>query len=107
VAELAAVLSRIATLSIPSVTERQDEVDRLLEAYGLDAATKLGATWLGLLPDAPERVLDRGIATLDELEAFALRLVAFRNWGVTEGAKRLGITPGAMSRWARRWKIQT
>ena len=46
-------------------------------------------------------------ATLDEIEDAARRLVALRNWGVTEGARRIGITHGALSRWAHRRKIST
>ena len=98
-------LSRIAMLSIPMVTERLDDIPRLLEAYGMEAAAALGTTWLGLWRDDTERVLNSGVTTLDQLEVYALRLVAFRNWGVTEGAKRLGVTHGALSRWVRRWKI--
>jgi len=105
VAELAAAISRIAMLSIPSVTEREDEVERLLEAYASDAVADLRASWLGLLPGDSELVLDSGIATHDELEEFARRLVTIRNWGISEGAKRLGITHGALSRWALRWRI--
>jgi hypothetical protein len=104
-AELAAMLPRIATISIPPVTEREDEFERLLEAYGSDAVAELRASWLGFRPSDPERVLAGGIETLDEIEDAARRLVAFRNWGVSEGAKRLGITHGALSRWARRRKI--
>ena len=104
-AELAAMLPRIATISIPPVTERKDEFERLLEAYGSDAVAELGASWLGFRPSDPERVLAGGIETLDEVEDAARRLVALRTWGVSEGAKRLKITHGALSRWARRWKI--
>jgi len=43
----------------------------------------------------------------DEVEDAARRLVALRNWGVSEGAKRLKITHGALSRWTRRRKIPT
>jgi hypothetical protein len=103
VADLAASLSRIAMLSIPPVTERRGDAAQLLEAYGMEAAAKLGTSWLALRPDDSERVLSSGVVTLDEFEAFTLRLVALRSWGVTEGAKRLGITHGALSRWARRW----
>jgi len=104
-AELAETLPRIATISIPPVTEREDEFERLLEAYGSDAVADLRASWLGFRSGDPERVLAGGIETLDEVEDAARRLVAFRNWGVSEGAKRLGITHGALSRWARRRKI--
>ena len=106
VADLA-MHSRIAMLSIPSVTERLDELPRLLEAYGMDAADQLGTSWLGLMYGDSERAIDSGVTTLDQLETFALRLVAFRNWGVTDGAKRLGISHGALSRWAHRWNIPT
>lgn len=105
VAELAAMLSRIAMLSIPTLTERPDDIPRLLEAYGLEAADALGTAWLGLWRGDTQRMLDSGVTTFDQLETYALRLVAIRNWGVTEGAKRLGVTHGALSRWARRWKI--
>ena len=94
-----------ASLSIPPVTERKDEVERLLEAYASDAVADLRASWLGLRPGDSELVLDSGIATHDELEEFARRLVTIRNWGISEGAKRLGITHGALSRWALRWRI--
>jgi hypothetical protein len=105
VADLAEMLSRIAMLSIPPVTERPDEIPRLLEAAGIEAANELDTTWLGLVHGDAERVLESGVTTIDQIEAFALRLVAFRNWGVTEGAKRLGLTHSALSRWARRWRI--
>jgi len=54
-----------------------------------------------------EWVRASGVATLAELEEMARRLVAIRNWGVTHGAERLGITHGALSRWAQRRKIPT
>ena len=44
---------------------------------------------------------------LAEIETGTRRLVALRNWGVTGGAERLGITHGALSRWAKRRKIPT
>ncbi|HEX5620144.1 MAG TPA: hypothetical protein VFX51_17115 [Solirubrobacteraceae bacterium] len=101
------MLSRIATLSIPPLTERSDELEPLLEAYGWDAVEELGATCPGFQPGDPEWLRGSGISTLDELEDAARRLVALRNWGVTGGAKRIGITHGALSRWAHRRKIFT
>jgi hypothetical protein len=107
VAELAAMISRVVTISIPPLTERADELERLLEAYGWDAVDELGASCLGFWPGDPELVRASGIATLDDLEDAARRLVALRNWGVTGGAERLRLTHGALSRWARRRKIPT
>ena len=53
---------------------------------------ELGANEIGLRPRDRDRV--RASATIDELEEAARRLVALRNWGVTDGAAKLGITHG-------------
>ncbi|HWU90980.1 MAG TPA: FHA domain-containing protein [Kofleriaceae bacterium] len=106
-AELAAMMPRIATIWIPPVAERKDELDQLLEAYGRDAVAALGAHDLGFRPHDLKWIRGGGIRTLDEIEEVTYRLVALRNWGVTAGAERLGITHGALSRWARRRKIPT
>lgn len=107
VAELATMLSRIVMLSIPPLTEREDEIERLLEAYGWDAVEELGASCLGFRSGDPELVRAGGVETLDEIEDAARRLVALRNWGVTGGAKRLRLTHSTLSRWARRRKLPT
>ena len=106
-AELAMMIPRIATVWIPRVTDRKDELDPLIEAYGRDAVAALGATDLGFRPHDLKWVRGSGLETLAELEEVTHRLVALRNWGVTAGAERLGITHGALSRWARRRKIPT
>lgn len=106
-ATVASFCSRIATISIPSFSERDDEIDRLLEAYGTDAVNKLAAPAMALRPHDLRWIRESGIKTLAEAEDVMLRVVAMRNWGVTNGAERLGITHGALSRWARRRKIPT
>jgi hypothetical protein len=106
-AKLARMIPRIATIRIPPVTERKDEIDQLLEAYGRDAAEALGTNDLGFRPHDLKWIRTSAIRTLDEIEVVTHRLVALRNWGVTAGAERLGITHGALSRWARRRKIPT
>jgi pSer/pThr/pTyr-binding forkhead associated (FHA) protein len=106
---LAAMLPRVATIAIPPLRERPDEMDALIEAYGRDAVEELGAPALGFRPRDVEwaRLNSSWIATLDEIEDAARRLVAMRNFGVTAGAERLGITHGALSRWAKRRGIPT
>jgi pSer/pThr/pTyr-binding forkhead associated (FHA) protein len=106
-AEIATLIPRIATIWLPPLAERADELDRLLEAYGRDAVAELGAPDLGFRPHDLEWVRARGVKTLDEAEEVTHRLVALRSWGVAGGAKRLGITHSALSRWARRRKIPT
>jgi hypothetical protein len=106
-ADLATRFSRIVTISIPPITERGDELERLLEAYGWDSVEDLGASSPRFQPCDPELIRATGIATLDEVEDAACRLVALRNWGVSGGAKQLGLTHSALSRWARRRNIPT
>ena len=106
-AEVATRINMVARLSIPSLSERQDELDRLLEAYGSDAMVPLGAPSTGLRPHDLQWIRKGGIKTLEEAEEIMLRVVAVRNWGVTSGAERLGITHGALSRYMRRHGIPT
>lgn len=106
-AEITTLLARIATISIPALGEREDEIDQLLEAFARDAVAALGAPDLGFRPQDLAWVRASGVKTLDEIEDVTHRLVALRNWGVTAGAERLGITHGALSRWARRRKLPT
>ena len=101
-AEIAAMIPRVATIEIPPVAERMHERNRLFEAYGLDAVVELGAPGLGFRAHDLEWIHASWIETLDEIEEVTRRLVALRNWGVLAGAKRLGISHGALSRWVRR-----
>jgi len=106
-AELLATLPRSATVSLPSLADRVADFERLLVAYGGDAVRELGAEQLAFRPHDAMWVREAGVRTLDELEEVARRLVALRNWGVGEGAKRLGLTHGALSQWARARRIPT
>jgi hypothetical protein len=106
-AEAVAAIGRTTTIEIPPLSARAGELARLIDAFAADAVAAHGApgtcfrehemTWLGEL----------GLDTLGEIEEVTHRLVALRNWGVTEGAKRLGISHVALSKWARRRKIPT
>lgn len=108
VAELTAMISRIATLWIPPIDTRADaEIDRLLEAYGFDAVEELGASHLGFRPRDIDRIRASRLSTLEEIEEDARRLVVMRNWGVSGGAKRLGLDHSTLSRWARKRKLPT
>jgi hypothetical protein len=107
VAELATMISRISTIWLPPIATRGAELDRLLESYGFDAVEEFGAAHLGFRPRDLERIRASGISTLEEIEEVTRRLVALRNWGVSGGAKRLGLTHGALSRWARNRKLPT
>jgi hypothetical protein len=105
--ELAAKISRIATIWLPPLATRADEIERVLEAYGFDAAEDFGAGHHGFRQRDLERVRASGLSTFEEIEDVARRLVALRNYGVSEGAKRLGIHHSALSRWAQRRGLPT
>jgi hypothetical protein len=104
-AQIATLIPRLATIWIPSFAERTYDFDRLVDAYGHDAAAELGAPQHGIRPYDREWVRAGGARTLAELEDVTRRIVALRNWGIAEGGRRIGITHGAMSRWARRRKL--
>jgi hypothetical protein len=105
VIDLPSRLSRAATILIPPLAERLDELAGLLEAYSWDAASDLDASSPGLLPSDFEWIRASGVTTLGGLDDLARRLVAFRNWGSSGGARRLGIRPCSLSRWVHRRKI--
>jgi hypothetical protein len=106
-AEVATLIPSVTTIWIPPLAERQDEIERILHSYGRDAVAKLRAPGTGLRPHDMKWIRESAIKTLEEAEEVMLRVVAVRNWGVTGGAERLGISHGALSRWMRRRKIPT
>jgi hypothetical protein len=68
--------------------------------------TTLGAPNIGLRPHDLKWIRTHGSRTLAEIEEVTHRLVALRAWGVTQGAALLGVSHGALSRWARRRRIR-
>jgi hypothetical protein len=104
-AELATLLPFVARISTPRLSDRAAELDRLLAAYADDAVAQLGAPSAALREHDLRWVRDGGIDSHEEAEEVMRRVVALRNWGVTAGAERLGITHGALSKWLARRKI--
>lgn len=96
------------TIELPALPDRREEFARMLEEYATEAASTLKAPSPALRPQDPRWLQETsGPQTLDELEEDARRLVALRNWGVTDGATALGITHGALSQWAQVRRIPT
>ena len=106
-AELAAKLKRTTTIELPTLAGRRDELERLVGAYAADAVVALAAEGTGFREHELQWLRELPLASLDEIEDVTHRLVALRNWGVTGGAARLGISHVALSRWASRRKIPT
>lgn len=103
-----AQLPRRTAIKLPGLAERRADFQKILIDYGSDAAESLGAPGLGFRPQDPTWLQDSDcVRTLDEMEGDARKLVALRNWGVAEAARRLGVTHGAMSQWAMARKIPT
>jgi hypothetical protein len=98
---------RTATIAITPIADRRHELERLVAEYASDAVSALGAPGTGLREYDLERLRALDLTTLDQLDEVALRLVAERNWGVTGGAERLGISHVALSKWMRHRNIPT
>jgi hypothetical protein len=99
------MIGRVVRVAITPLHERRAEVPRIIAECADDAALDLDQPATGL--DAR----DYSLLTSLEHESYSdvyettRRLVAIRTLGITEGAAKLGITHGALSRWAQRRAI--
>jgi pSer/pThr/pTyr-binding forkhead associated (FHA) protein len=109
--DIADVIARLriasTTVEIPSLERRENELDELITAYTRDAMGELGAPTDGFREHELIWLRKVEIGSLEELEELGRRVVAVRNWGVKGGARKLGISHVALSRWLRRRKIPT
>lgn len=104
---VAARVPSVGSFAIPPLSSREDEIDRLLLEYADDAAVALSAPGRGLRPHDLQWIRKPGIKNHDEADEVMTRVVAVRNWGVSGGASRLGLTHGALSKYFARRKIPT
>jgi FHA domain len=93
---------RSAVITLPSLSQRPDEIDRIVQESALDAARDLEAPTTGFTMNDLERLQAIRFTTIAEIEETVRRIVAMRTWGVTAGAARVGITHVSLSTWARR-----
>jgi hypothetical protein len=103
----ATALLRVGLIELPSLASRADERDRVIWEFALDAAARLGATGPAFRDHEWQWLHRLELATLEDIEALVMRLVALRNWGVAGGARRLKISHTALSQWAQRHRIPT
>lgn len=106
-AEVATMIRVVGRIQLPSLREREMELDRIVMAYAHDAATSLGAETPALGPHDLEWIRKDNVQTDEDLETLLLRIVAVRNWGITEAARRIGMSHGALSRYMQRHGIAT
>ncbi|MGN6104951.1 MAG: hypothetical protein ACTHU0_07605, partial [Kofleriaceae bacterium] len=104
---VAMLFARTAHVEITPLARRRHELDRLISDFAADAVTRLGAPATGFREHDRTWLRALDLTSLDQLDEVTLRLVALRNWRLTGGAERLGISHVALSKWMRRRKIPT
>jgi hypothetical protein len=90
---------RAKVVDIPSLADREDEIDRIIDEYAADAAVALG------VPHSPFRAIDRdwvrqhAATSIPDIERATRRLVALRASRIlTVAAGRLGPANVSLSR---------
>ena len=99
---LGVLLGPTIWLELPSLLVRRAEIPRILVEAAGDAAAELEQPFAPLRTGDIELLSGEPFEGLADVHAASYRLVALRTLGIRSGAARLGITPGALSRWARR-----
>lgn len=92
-------------IRIPPLSERIEEIDRLVDEYAADTLAALGRSPTRLGVSAPERewLRRRRLRSVAELARAVERIVAIRELGTIERASRwLHISRVALSRWLNR-----
>ncbi len=106
-AQVAAKIPSVTSFAIGPLADRGHEIERLLVAYADDAVQAFRAPGTGLRPHDIKWIREHGVENLDDVDELMARVVAVRNWGVTAGATKVGLTHGALSKYLRRRKIPT
>ena len=92
---------RLAVIALPPLSVRGDETGRLVHETAQDVVEEIGAPSSGFTMRDLERLQAIRFSGLSDLEDSIRRVVAMRTWGVTAGAKRLGLKHSSLSQWAR------
>lgn len=106
-AEFSALVPAVASITVPKLAGRDSELDAVLQAYAMDAAAVLGVSATGLRPHDLQWIRNAGVTSHAEIDEVMMRVVAARNFGMSGGAERLGITHSALGRYLRRRGIPT
>jgi FHA domain len=94
-----------APITVPPLTSRPDEIDRIITEYAEDAVAALGAR-TSFLPADHAWVQLHSASSLLDIEKATLRLVAIReSRNLSHAAARLGMAPVSLSRWIGRRKL--
>lgn len=100
-------LDRPAMISLPRLSSRSNEVERIAHESAADIAKDLGAPGPGFSMHDLERLRELKFDSIEAIEETVRRIVVMRTWGVTAGAAKLGLDHSSLSTWARRRKLST
>lgn len=98
---MAAPLGKTVRIVLPRLAERHHELARILREYALEAQADLGAVAIFDGEDITT-LAKHPYQSMAEIHDDARRLAVLRALGVRPGARVLGISHGAFSRWASR-----
>jgi len=101
-ADVSLKLGRSTVITVPPLSMRADELERIVQESAVDAARALGVPATGFTMHDLERLRTIKFKSFAEVTETVRRIIAMRTWGVTAGAARLGITHVSLSQWARR-----
>jgi transcriptional regulator of acetoin/glycerol metabolism len=99
----APLLAAAALIQIPSLRERLEDLPRIVDEYGRDAAAALAVDGLCFTVTDRQWVIQNRATSLPEIEKATMRLLALKtSANVSHAAARLGMAPVSLSRWAHR-----
>jgi hypothetical protein len=90
-------------ITVPPLTSRADEVDRIITEYAEDALAEVGLRLTSFPPADREWVRLHSASSMPDIEKATLRLVAIReSRNLSAAAARLGMAPVSLARWIGR-----
>jgi len=99
----AGALYRATPITLPPLTSRFAELDRIIDAYFADARHELAVPYSAIQSGDNAWVRQHASASLAEIEKATLRLIALRaSRTLSAAAERLGMAPVSLSRWMER-----
>src|SRR5262249_48633618 len=91
----------LAVIAIPPLSARTDEILRIVHEAAQDLVHEMGVHSSGFTMHDLERLQVIRFDGMADLEGTIRRVIAMRIWGVTEGAKKLGLKHSSLSLWTR------
>ena len=92
---------RRTVISMPPLSARTGEISRLVLEAAQDIVGEMDLKSTGFTMHDLERFQAVKFSGMADLEVSIRRVIAIRTWGVTAGAKKLGIKHSSLSQWAR------